>query len=216
MILEINPDHPEPRKIQKAVDILERGGVVAYPTDAVYGIGCDAANKAAVEKLHQVKGMPKGKQLAFVCADLSDISRYAVVDNAAFRLLKRALPGPYVFILDATREVPKLALTKQKTVGIRVPNHEIPRALCRALGRPLLSSTANLPGEEPMLDPHEIDEAFPRLDLVLDGGVCGVIPTTVVDLTSGEAVVVREGVGPLEGIGLVDEPAMSRRGGWGT
>jgi tRNA threonylcarbamoyl adenosine modification protein (Sua5/YciO/YrdC/YwlC family) len=216
VIVEINAEHPEPRKIQKAVDILERGGVIAYPTDAVYGIGCDAANKQAIEKLHQVKGMPKGKPLAFLCADLSDIAKYAVVDNAAFRLLKRALPGPYVFILDATREVPKMALTKQKTVGIRVPSHEVPRALCRALGRPILSSTANAPGEEPLLDPHEIDDRFPQLDMVLDGGVVGVIPSTIIDLTSGEAVVVREGAGPLEGIGLVEEPAMSRRGGWGA
>lgn len=214
MILEINPDHPEPRKIQRAVDLLEKGGVIAYPTDAVYGIGCDAANKSAVEKLHRVKGLAKGKPLAFVCADLSDIATYAIVDNQAYRLLKRALPGPYVFILDATREVPKLALTKQKTVGIRVPAHEVPRALCRALGRPIISSTAAPPGEDALLDPHEIDERFPLLDLVLDGGAGGIIPTTIVDLTSGEAVVVREGAGPIEGLGLVEEPVGSRRAGW--
>lgn len=212
MILEINPLHPEPRKIDRAVQVLEKGGVIAYPTDAVYGIGCDAANKGAIEKLYQVKGMPKGKPLAFVCCDLSDIAKYAVVDNQAYRLLKRALPGPFVFILDATREVPKMVLTKQKTVGIRVPNHEVPRALCRALGRPIISSTAAPPGEDAMLDPHEIDDRFPGLDLVLDGGVCGVIPTTIVDLTSGEAVIVREGAGSLEDTGMIEMPAASRRG----
>jgi len=212
VILEINPLHPEPRKIDRAVQILEKGGVIAYPTDAVYGIGCDATNKGAIEKLYQVKGMPKGKPLAFVCCDLSDIAKYAVLDNQAYRLLKRVLPGPFVFILDATREVPKMVLTKQKTVGIRVPDHEIPRALCRALGRPIISSTAAPPGEDAMLDPHEIDERFPGLDLVLDGGAGGLIPTTIVDLTSGEAVIVREGAGSLDDTGMIEVPAASRRG----
>lgn len=198
MLLSINPDHPEPRKIRRAVDEIERGGIIAYPTDTVYGLGCDLLNKQAIDTLYQIKGMRRDKNLAFVCPDLSDIARYAIVDNSAYRVLKRFLPGPYCFVLTATREVPKMVQTKQKTVGIRVPEHPVTIALVRELGRPIISTTANLPGEDPMIDPDEIDKRFRGLALVLDAGAGGSIPTTVVDLSQGDIRVVREGAGPID------------------
>jgi tRNA threonylcarbamoyl adenosine modification protein (Sua5/YciO/YrdC/YwlC family) len=198
VLLEINAEHPEPRKIQQAVAVLEKGGLIAYPTDTVYGLGCDLMNKGAIERLYSLKGMEKQKSLAFICHDLSDIAKYAVVDNWAYRILRRFLPGPYTFILPATREVPKMVLSKQKTVGIRVPNHPVVTTLSRELGRPIISTTAAPPGEEPMIDPAEIRDAFRGLALVLDGGVGGSVPTTVVDLSQGHVDVVREGAGTID------------------
>jgi tRNA threonylcarbamoyl adenosine modification protein (Sua5/YciO/YrdC/YwlC family) len=198
VLLPINPEHPEPRKIKRAVEILEQGGVIGYPTDAVYGLGCDLMNKAAIERLYQIKGMQRDKNLAFICPDLADISRYAIVENAIYRVLKRFLPGPYCFVLTATREVPKMVQMKQKTVGIRVPAHPVTQALVRELGRPIISTTAAPPGEDPMVDPWEIKERFPGLELVLDAGPGGMVPTTVVDLSEGEVKVLREGAGSIE------------------
>jgi tRNA threonylcarbamoyl adenosine modification protein (Sua5/YciO/YrdC/YwlC family) len=198
VILPINPDHPEPRKIKRAAEILERGGVIAYPTDTVYGLGCDLMSKQAIDELYRIKGMRRDKSLAFVCPDLSDIARYAVVENATYRVLKRFLPGPYCFVLPATREVPKMVQTKQKTVGIRVPNHPVILALVRELGRPIVSTTAGEPDGEAMVDPHEIQERFPGLELVLDAGGGGTVPTTVVDLSLGDVRVMREGAGPID------------------
>lgn len=200
MLLSIHPTHPEPRKIQRVVDVLERGGLIAYPTDTVYGLGCDPSNKQAVERLYQVKGMPRTKPLALVCKDLSDIARYAIVENPEYRLLKRFLPGPYCFVLKATREVPKLLLTKQKTVGIRVPDHAVPRALVEALGRPLVSTTA-ASGDDTIVDPWTIDSTFPSLELVLEADAGGSLPTTVVDLSDGAVRVIREGAGPIDELG---------------
>jgi tRNA threonylcarbamoyl adenosine modification protein (Sua5/YciO/YrdC/YwlC family) len=198
MLLSINVDHPEPRKIRRAVDALQSGGVIAYPTDTVYGLGCDLTNKHAVERLYSIKGMDRSHPLAFVCPDLSDIARYAMVDNQVYRVLRRFLPGPYTFILVATRDVPKLVQMRRKNVGIRVPACEATRALARGLGRPIISSTAARPGEEPMVDPHEIDATFRGLALVLDGGAGGLVPTSVIDLTTAPPTVVREGAGPVE------------------
>jgi tRNA threonylcarbamoyl adenosine modification protein (Sua5/YciO/YrdC/YwlC family) len=169
-ILEINPEHPEPRKVQRAIEVLERGGLIAYPTDTVYGLGCDLMNKGAIERLYQVKGMTKQKNLAFICHDLGDIAKYAVVDNWAYRILRHHLPGPYAFILPATREVPKMVLSKQKTVGIRVPDHPVVTTLARELGRPIISTTATDEEGEPLVDPGEIRDRFAGLDLILDGG----------------------------------------------
>jgi tRNA threonylcarbamoyl adenosine modification protein (Sua5/YciO/YrdC/YwlC family) len=197
-LLAINPEHPEPRKVLRAVEILERGGVIAYPTDTVYGLGCDLTNKHAIDRLYEIKRMERSHPLAFVCPDLSDIARYALVDNQVYRVLRRFLPGPYTFILPATREVPKLVQMKRKTVGIRVPASETPRALARALGRPIISSTANRPGEDPLVDPHEIADAFRGLELVLDAGAGGLVPTTVIDLTQSPPVIVREGAGDVD------------------
>jgi tRNA threonylcarbamoyl adenosine modification protein (Sua5/YciO/YrdC/YwlC family) len=198
MILEVNPDHPEPRKIRRAVEALIAGEVIAYPTDTVYGLGCDLMNKKAIDRLYAIKGMSPSHQLAFVCHDLSDIARYAIVENHHYRVLRRYLPGPYCFILEATREVPKLVMSKKKTVGIRVPDHAVIREIARELGRPIISTTAQRPGEDPHVDPHEIDVAFKGLGVVIDGGAGGMVPTTVIDLVSVPPVVVREGAGSLE------------------
>ncbi|HRG95814.1 MAG TPA: L-threonylcarbamoyladenylate synthase [Polyangiaceae bacterium] len=198
MILEIYPDHPEPRKIRRAVDALLAGEVIAYPTDTVYGLGCDLMNKKAIDRLYAIKGMDRSRDLAFVCADLSEIARYAVVQNHQYRILKHLLPGPYCFILDATREVPKLVQMKKKTVGIRVPDNAIIRAITRELGRPVISTTAQRPGEDPLVDARDIDAAFKGLGLVVDGGGGGLVPTTVVDLTTVPPTVVRQGAGPVD------------------
>ncbi len=198
MLLSINVDHPEPRKIRRAVDALQSGGVIAYPTDTVYGLGCDLTNKHAVERLYSIKGMDRSQPLAFICPDLSDIARYAVVHNQVYRVLRRFLPGPYTFILEATRDVPKLVQMRRKNVGIRVPACEATRALVRELGRPIISSTAARPGEEPLVDPHEIDAIFRGLALVLDGGAGGLVPTSVIDLTTSPPAIVREGAGPVD------------------
>ncbi len=198
MLLSINLDHPEPRKIRRAVDVLNAGGVIAYPTDTVYGLGCDLTNRHAVEKLYTIKGMERSHPLAFVCPDLSDIARYAIVENQVYRVLRRFLPGPYTFILTATREVPKIVQMKRKSVGIRVPACETTRALARELGRPIISSTAARPGGDPFVDPHEIDDEFRGLALVLDGGEGGLVPTTVIDLTASPPEIVREGAGSFE------------------
>ncbi|HEY1692066.1 MAG TPA: L-threonylcarbamoyladenylate synthase [Polyangiaceae bacterium] len=198
MLLSINPAFPEPRKVQRAVQALNDGGVIAYPTDTVYGLGCDLTSKHAVERLYAIKGMERSHPLAFVCPDLSNIAKYAIVDNQVYRVLRRFLPGPYTFILEATRDVPKLVQMRRKYVGIRVPACEATRALARELGRPIVSSTAARPGEEPYVDPHEIDAAFRGLSLVLDGGAGGLIPTTVVDLTKTPPEIVREGAGAVD------------------
>jgi tRNA threonylcarbamoyl adenosine modification protein (Sua5/YciO/YrdC/YwlC family) len=200
MLLSINPEHPEPRKIHRAVEVLESGGVIGYPTDTVYGLGCDAHNKHAVEKLYQMKGMPRTQPLALICADLSNIAKYAVVDNAEYRVLRHYLPGPYCFVLRATREVPKIIQQKRKTIGIRVPDHPVTQALVRELGRPIISTTACMPGEDPIADPWTIDATFPALDLVLEADVCGIVPTTVIDLSEGDLEVLREGAGPVDGM----------------
>ena len=197
----MNRDFPEPRKIARVVDILQKGGVIAYPTDTVYGLGCDLMNKSAIERLYQIKSMPREQSLAFICPDLSDISRYAIVENPQYRVLKRCLPGPYTFILTATREVPKIVHMKQKTVGIRVPNHPVPIAIARELGRPLISTTAAFAGEGPIVDPWELSERFHGLEVVIDAGECGEVPTTVVDLSEGDVHVVREGAGSLDKLG---------------
>jgi tRNA threonylcarbamoyl adenosine modification protein (Sua5/YciO/YrdC/YwlC family) len=210
MLIQVNPLHPEPRKIQRAIDALRAGEVIGYPTDTVYGLGCDISNKKAADRLCQIKGMDRAHPLAFICPDLSEIAKYAIVDNAVYRVLRRFLPGPYCFVLEATREVPRLLQTKRKTIGIRVPNHEITRALARELGRPVISTSAQRAGAEPHVDPRELDDDFPGLGLVLDGGAGGVVPTTVIDLTVQPPQVIREGAGSVEE--FVDEAPRSLRG----
>jgi tRNA threonylcarbamoyl adenosine modification protein (Sua5/YciO/YrdC/YwlC family) len=197
MLLAINPDHPEPRKIERAVDLLRRGGVIAYPTDTVYGLGCDINNRQAIERIHRMKQMKEGQLLSFVCPDLSDIARYGFVQDYAYRIMRRLVPGPYTFILQATREVPKVLHMKRKTVGIRVPKHEIALALARALGKPVASTSASLDGEI-LFDPREIEERFPDLDMVIDADGTSLTPSTVIDLSGDVPVVVREGAGSVD------------------
>jgi tRNA threonylcarbamoyl adenosine modification protein (Sua5/YciO/YrdC/YwlC family) len=197
MILPINPKHPEPRKIQRAVDVLREGGVIAYPTGTVYGLGCALLNKKAIEKVYQIKGADRRKPFSFLCPDLSQISRFATVGNGAYRIIKRLVPGPYTFVLVATKEVPNLVQTKRKEVGIRVPDHPVALALLEALGEPIISTSAGR--SEALLDPHEIQETFKGLDLVLDAGPGGLQPSTVLSIDpDGNVEILREGAGPID------------------
>src|SRR5262245_15931053 len=195
MLLEINPVTPEPRKIRRAVEALEAGQVIGYPADTVDGLGCDVMNKKAVDRLYEIKGMERSQMLAFVCRDLSEVARYAVVHNDVYRTLRKFLPGPYCFILEATRDVPRIVQTSRRTVGIRIPKHPVAIALVTELGRPIISSTAARHGELPNPDPRDIDDTFHGLGLVIDAGPGGLQPTTVVDLTGARPKVIREGAG---------------------
>lgn len=200
MLLPINETNPEKRKIQKAVDLLKDGGVIAYPTGTVYGIGCDLTNKKALERVYKIKGIDRKKPLSFICPDLSEISRFAFVDNTTYRTLKRLVPGPYTFILEATKEVPRLVLRKRNTVGIRVPDHPVAQALLTTLGSPIISTSASKDGRV-LTDPEEIDEVFGALDMVLDAGMGNDLPSTILAFnTNGEVEIIREGAGSLDGL----------------
>jgi len=195
---ELHPVNPQPRLIRQAVDILRRGGVIAYPTDSSYALGCHLGDKDAMERIRTIRQVDKHHNFTLVCADLSQLAQYARVSNSDFRLLKAHTPGPYTFILEATREVPRrLQHEKRKTIGLRVPDHPVVRALLADLGEPIASSTLILPGETlPMSDPQEIRARLERqLDLVIDAGPCGMEPTTVVVLEDGVAEVARLGRG---------------------
>lgn len=197
--LQIHPTHPEPRKIAQAVDVLRRGGTVVYPTDTVYALGCDIHQKKAINKVYQIKGMKKDHPVAFVCPDLGDIARYAIIDDRTYRLMRRLLPGPYTFILNSTREVPRILMMKRKTVGIRVPHDEVALALVRELGNPIVSTSAVWDGQQ-LNDPDDLVAHYKAADLVLDSGWGGLDPSTVLDLTASDPEVIREGAGPVDGV----------------
>lgn len=197
MRVHINAQHPQPRRIQQVVDALERGGIIAYPTDSVYGLGCDLLNKKGLDALYRMKNMPKTHLLSFVCSDMSHISEYAQVNDTAFRVIRRLIPGPYTFILPATKSVPSALRMNRKTVGIRVPNSPIAHAIVAALGRPLVSTSASLDGEV-FIDPDHIEDAFPGLALLIDSDVYSEDLTTVIDFSGDEPVVVRQGIGPTD------------------
>ncbi len=190
--LRINPQNPQQRLIQRVCDILEDGGLIAYPTDTFYGIGCDLYNKRGIQLIYRLKNRPLRKPFSIVCDSLKEISRYAVVSNYAYKTMKRLLPGPYTFILEGTRLVPKIMLTKRKTVGIRVPDNRICLTLVRAFGRPIISTSA---GHD---DPESIIEAYvPYLDAVVDGGPLYPGPSSVVSLIDDTPEVIREGKGDI-------------------
>ena len=199
MRLQVHPEHPQPHQIRKAVQVFERGGVLAYPTDTVYGIGCDLRQKKAIERIYQIKQLPKTHPLTFLCADLSDIAHYALVDNYAYRIMKHRLPGPYCFVLKATKEVPKLLTMKRKTVGIRVPAHPVTQALLREFGAPFVSSSASI-DEEMLSDPADIATRFRGLDMIVDAGEGKQLPSTMIDLSQDQATLIREGAGSIEGL----------------
>lgn len=202
LTLVINPDHPEPRKIAQAAELLARDAVAVYPTDTVYALGCALDARKSVDRLYRLKQMDRKQPLALVCADLSDIARYAIVTDFAYRQMRRILPGPYTVVLEATREVPKILLDKRRTIGIRVPRHPICEALLRELGRPLLTTSAVAPGADAAcMDIEEAKEAWPHgLDLAIDGGLTPGEPSTVVGLIGDEIEIIREGLGPIEGV----------------
>lgn len=200
-IQSIDPLHPQPRHVQRAVALLQGGGIVAYPTDTYYALGCDAFQKKAMERLAQLKRRDERKPFAFLCADLGEVAKYGIVSNEHYRLMRRLLPGPYTIILEATRLTPRTALRRQRQVGVRVPAAPVAMALVRALGHPLATTSAALPGEEPLTDAADIrDHLGQGIDLILDGGVTLNEPSTVIDLTAAVPTVLREGKGSLEGV----------------
>jgi tRNA threonylcarbamoyl adenosine modification protein (Sua5/YciO/YrdC/YwlC family) len=202
--LSVHPVNPQPRLIRRGAEILRSGGVIAYATDSCYALGCRVGDKDAADRIRAIRELPETHHLTLVCANLAQVAQYARVDDIRFRIIKRVTPGSYVFILPATKEVPRrLQHPKRKTIGIRLPDHAVVRALLEELGEPLLSSTLLLAGDDyPLNDADEIRERLDkRLDLVLDSGPCGLEPSTVVDLTGEAATVIRRGKGPTAGLG---------------
>ncbi|MDH5171340.1 MAG: L-threonylcarbamoyladenylate synthase [Gammaproteobacteria bacterium] len=197
---QIHPDNPQARLIRSAADIVRAGGVVVYPTDSAYALGCHIGDKNALDRIRRIRKLDDRHNFTLVCSDLSEIATYAKVDNTAYRLLRHCTPGPYTFILKATSEVPRrLMHPKRKTVGLRVPDNRIAAALLADLGEPLMSVTLIMPGEEyPMIDPYDIRDTLQHeVDLVIDGGYCGMEPTTVVDLADEVPMVLRVGKGDI-------------------
>jgi len=203
MLVRIYEENPNERSIAQVVDILKKGGIIIYPTDTVYGLGCDINNHKAIEKVCEIRGIkPEKANLSFICYDLTAISQYTKpFDTATFRLLKKALPGPFTFIFNSSNQVPKLLSSKKKTVGIRVPDNAIARAIVKQLGNPILSTSIHDDDEimEYSTDPELIHEKYGEIvDVVIDGGYGNFVPSTVIDLTSGEVEVIREGKGNIE------------------
>jgi len=202
---QIHPDNPQQRLVTQAAQMVRGGGIVALPTDSCYALVCRLDDKDAAARLRRIRDVDERHHLTLLCRDLSEIALYAKVDNRQYRLLKAATPGPYTFILEATREVPRrLSHPSRKTIGLRVPENPVARTLLEALGQPLLGTTLILPGEtQPLTDPDEVRERLAKaIDLVIDGGACGLEPTTVIDLTGDEAVLVRQGRGEATPFGL--------------
>jgi tRNA threonylcarbamoyl adenosine modification protein (Sua5/YciO/YrdC/YwlC family) len=200
--VEIHPVTPQPRLIAQVVQALERGGVVAYPTDSSYALGCRLGDKSALETIRRIRQVERDHEFTLVCRDLSELATYAKVDNWAYRLMRSLTPGPYTFILRATSEVPKRIQDKRKTIGIRVPGNEIAQRLLESFGQPIMSSTMIPAGEDlPLTDPRDIDERVgARVEMVIDGGAGGFGSTTVVDLSDGEPKVLRYGLGDVAGL----------------
>jgi tRNA threonylcarbamoyl adenosine modification protein (Sua5/YciO/YrdC/YwlC family) len=199
MLLEINAINPQKRLIDRVVEMLHRGAVIAYPTDTIYGIGCDIMNKKAIERVYQIKQRPKNKPFSFICSDLKNISQYAKVTNYAYKTMRRLLPGPYTFILEGSNQVPKMMLTKRKTAGIRVPDNPICMALITTLGNPIISTSAAVPEGDVLNEPWLIEEHFGKqLDLVIDGGPLIGEPSSVVSLIDDRPEILRQGMGSVE------------------
>jgi tRNA threonylcarbamoyl adenosine modification protein (Sua5/YciO/YrdC/YwlC family) len=202
-IVEIHPSDPQPRRIAEVVAVIRHGGLVAYPTDSCYAFGCQIGDKRAMDRIRRIRKTDKNHNFTLVCSDLSEISLYARFDNWAYRLMKSLTPGPYTFILQASREVPKrLQHAKRRTIGLRVPDHPIVRAMLNSLGEPIMSSTLTLPGDAlPMTDVVEIEERIGnRIELIVDGGPTGLEPTTVVDLSEGSVNILRVGRGDVSSL----------------
>jgi tRNA threonylcarbamoyl adenosine modification protein (Sua5/YciO/YrdC/YwlC family) len=202
-IVEIHPLHPQPRRIARVVATIHEGGLVAYPTDSSYALGCHIGDKKAMERIHRIRKTDKNHNFTLVGRDLSEISLYARVDNWIYRLLKSLTPGPYTFILQASREVPKrLQNPKRRTIGLRVPDHPIVAAMLESLGEPIMSSTLLLPGDDmPLTDPYEINRRIGHeIELIVDAGPTGIEPTTVIDLSGGTVEILRKGRGDVSAL----------------
>jgi tRNA threonylcarbamoyl adenosine modification protein (Sua5/YciO/YrdC/YwlC family) len=203
MLIQLHPDNPEPRKLLQIVECLRDGGTIIYPTDTIYGLGCDIFQQKAIEQICRIKGVkPEKTNFSFICNDLSHITDFTLpLDNATYKLMKRTLPGPYTYILRANNNVPKLFKNNKKTVGIRIPNNIIVRTLVTELGNPILTTSLKAPDDDVLeyyTDPYEIHEEYERLvDIVIDGGFGGNIASTIVDCTDGVPVLLREGAGEI-------------------
>ncbi len=202
--LKINMEHPQPRHIERAAQILADGGVAVYPTDTTYGLGCDLFQKKSIERIYQIKGMDPKQRLSFICSDIADIAAYAQVDNIHYRILRQYLPGPYTFVLPASKEVPRLVMTKSKTVGIRVPDNQAILSLVKELGHPLITTTVaktervSVNPKASYDDPDEIEEDFGhQIELLLDGGILPGQPSSIIDLTMDPPAILREGAGDV-------------------
>lgn len=197
--IELHGNTLNTRIIEEVVEVLKNGGLIIYPTDTVYGIGCDITQKAAIEKIYRVKGADKTKPMSFVCSDIKDISTYAKISTSNYRDLRRYLPGPYTFILPGTREAPKTLLSKQKTVGIRIPDHPLTLALVKALGNPIISTSVNMSHQSVASDPQDFSAFYEgKVDLILDSGPTWAEPSSVIDMTNdGEPVIIRKGQGDV-------------------
>ena len=196
--LSIHPENPQQRLIAKAAEIVRKGGVIVYPTDSVYAIGCHIGDKQAHDRIRAIRRLDSNHNFTLMCRDLSELSSYAKVENSAFRAIKASTPGPFTFILNATSEVPRrLQHPKRKTVGLRVPNSPIAQALLQELGEPMMSVTLIMPGDEyPLTDPYDIRQIMePHIDVFIDGGYCGLVPSTVVDMTGPAPEIIRQGMG---------------------
>jgi tRNA threonylcarbamoyl adenosine modification protein (Sua5/YciO/YrdC/YwlC family) len=201
MLIQMNAQNPPERLVAMAVAVLQRGGVIAYPTDTHYGIGCDIFNKHAIEKIYQLRQRDKKKPFSFICSDLKHISDYAKVSNYAYKTMRRLLPGPYTFILEGSKIVPRIMLTKRRTAGIRVPDHAICIALVKTLGNPIISTSAKAPDGDIFEDPSLLHDYFgSRLDLVIDGGSVPGRPSSVISLIDDEPEVLREGLGDVSSL----------------
>ncbi|KPK04730.1 MAG: hypothetical protein AMJ64_12995 [Betaproteobacteria bacterium SG8_39] len=204
---EIHPTHPQPRLVRRAAEILAQGGLIAYPTDSCYALGCQLGDVRALTRLRRVRALDERHHLTLMCRDLTQVATFAMVNNAQYRLIKAATPGSFTFILRARRELPRRLLhARRKTIGVRIPAHPVARALLAELGEPMLSATLHLPQDDaPLSDPEEIRSRLEHdLDLVVDAGSCGVAPSSVVDLTGDEPAVLRRGKGDLALIGLAE------------
>lgn len=198
MLVEINPENPQPRLIQQIVEQLREGAVICYPTDTIYGIGCDIFNQKAVKRVYQLKRRPKQQPFSFMCSSLKEASSYGHISNIAYRIMKRCLPGPYTFVLPAMKIVPKIMVSKQKTVGIRVPDNAICQALVQGLGNPILNTSAALEGEGPFAEAFEIEEKWEKvLEVVIDGGPVYPEPSSVISLVGELPEVLRAGKGDI-------------------
>ncbi len=196
MFLSINPENPQPRLIKQVVDCLKQGGVIIYPTDTTYGIGCDIFQRKAVKRIFQIKQRDQRKPFSFICRDLAEVSTYAQVSNYAFKVMKRHLPGAYTFVLDATKIVPDSLSTKQKTVGVRIPENAICQAIVNELGHPLVTTSANSSGDNTLQDPRDINDILgQQVDYVVDGGIYLNEASTVISLLDDRIVILRQGSG---------------------
>jgi len=200
-LLEIERTHPNPRLLEEAVRLFDDGAVVAYPTDTIYGLGCDFRNRQAVERVYRIRELDRHRPLAFLFPDLADIARYAQVSNTAYRIMRRIFPGPYTVELEATREIPKVVMERRKRIGIRVPDEPVLRAILTGLGRPIMSTSAKTAADEFLLTAFDIERTYgDKIDCIIDSGPVPGLPSTVLSLVGDAVQVIRAGLGPLDGL----------------